>query len=358
MDMTGTLHPGGVDKSKIRRILIRATNWIGDMVISLPALEAVRNNFPESEIVILARPWVVPLIEHHPSVDRIIPIGKGKDFFTRFMEFIRVAGMIRRSKFDLAILFQNAFGAALLTYMGKVEVRVGYDVDFRRFLLSHPVTRDKSVMESHQVEYYIAILRAMGWDVKTGNPMLYVGEKDSKSVNSLLLREGISPKDELMGLSPGAIYGPAKRWPAERFATIGDWAAERWGTKVVIMGSSRETDICRFLAERMKYAPLNLCGRTTLGQAMALIKRCNFFVTNDSGLMHIAAALDVPMVAIFGSTDHVATGPLSKKAKIVRIQTDCSPCLKAECPTDFRCMLGIDPENVWRELETLKEHMS
>lgn len=346
-----------IEPSTIRRILVRATNWVGDMVVSLPALRAVRDHFPESEITVLARTWVVPLIEHHPSVDRIIAISRETGPFAGIREFRRALGMVRRTEFDLAVLFQNAFEAALLTWAGGVDTRVGYNVDGRGFLLTHPVRPDDRVKRLHQVEYYIFLLRAMGWEGETGTPVLHVGEKDVESVHSLLSREGIGPGDEVIGLSPGAIYGPAKRWPAERFAAIGDRAVERWGSRVIILGSSREGEICGSVAGAMKHPSLNLCGRTTLGQAMALIRRCHFFVTNDSGLMHVAAALDVPMVAIFGSTDHVATGPLSNRARIVRIHTECSPCLRAECPTDFQCMLGIEPGHVWRELEMMKERM-
>ena len=158
----------------------------------------------------------------------------------------------------------------------------------------------------------------------------------------------------IVGLGPGAVYGPAKRWHPERFAVIGDWAVERWNAVVILMGSKREMDICKEVSQAMKYQPVNFCGRTSLGEAMGLLQKCRFFVTNDSGLMHIGAALGVPMVAVFGSTNPEATGPRSKNARIVRHPQDCSPCLKPECPTDFRCMRSIEPEAVWEELTYLK----
>jgi len=176
-----------------------------------------------------------------------------------------------------------------------------------------------------------------------------------EGIRSILLSKGIQQDDLLVGLSPGAIYGPAKRWPPERFATIGDWAIERWGAKVIVLGSQREQDICKSLSQTMKHTPVDVCGRTTLGEAMALIKRCHFFVTNDSGLMHVAAALGRPMVAIFGSTDPDATGPINQKAKIVKHDIECAPCLEPKCPLDFHCMLEIEPSEVWHEMEILKE---
>jgi len=163
--------------------------------------------------------------------------------------------------------------------------------------------------------------------------------------------------DFLLGLSPGAIFGPAKRWPAERFAAIGDWSVERWGAKVLVLGSKAEKDICMTVCKSMKHPSVNLCGTTTLGEAMALIKSCHFFVSNDSGLMHVAAALDVPMVAIFGSTNPDATGPRSRKARIVRRQTDCSPCLKPDCPVGYHCLQAIEPDDVWNEMVILRESL-
>ncbi|MFC1868975.1 lipopolysaccharide heptosyltransferase II [Thermodesulfobacteriota bacterium] len=344
-----------IDRKDISRILVRATNWVGDMVISLPALEAVRKNFPASNIVVLARPWVIPLIEHHPAVDRIIPLRNGMGRLTDLIEIIRIAGLLRSMKFDLAILFQNAFEAALLAYLGGVRFRVGYNTNGRRLLLTHAVIRDKGILKLHQVEYYLSILKAMGWEAKKVDPALSVSEKDMEDIHSLLNSEGIKRDDVVVGLSPGAIFGPAKRWPPERFAAIGNWAQERWMAKVVVTGSAGEQEICEKLAGFMKHTALNLCGRTDLRQAMGLIKRCQFFVTNDSGLMHVAAALNVPTVAIFGSTDHLATGPLSRTSRIVRHNVECAPCLKPECPTDFKCMLEIKPDEVWKELEKLKE---
>ncbi|MDP6178792.1 MAG: lipopolysaccharide heptosyltransferase II [Desulfatiglandales bacterium] len=346
-----------IDKSKIDRILIRAANWVGDVVMTIPALEAVRANFPTSTLAVLAKPWVIPLLENHPSVDRVIPLMTRKGHLSDMVEIIKVAGLIRRIGFDLAILFQNAFEAALLAYLGGIKFRLGYNTDGRRFLLSHPVIRNNEILNSNQVEYYLSILRAMDWKAKSRDPSLFVDDKDKVAIHSLLSAKGIKKNDLLIGLSPGATFGPAKRWPPERFATIGDWVVERWGAMVLVLGSEGEQDICMEVGRSMKYAPLNLCGRTTLGEAMALINRCHFFLTNDSGLMHIASALSVPMIAIFGSTDPSATGPRSQKARIMRHQVDCAPCLKSECPTDYRCMLSIEPDEVWKEMEILREKL-
>ena len=343
-----------IDKSTIDRILIRATNWVGDVVMTMPALEAVRHNFPSSTIHVLARPWVVPLFENHPAVDHVILLNKDKGYPRDVLEVLSVAKTIRQHHFDLAILFQNAFEAALLAYLGRARLRVGYNTDGRRFLLTHAVIRSEDVLKKHQVEYYLAILRAMDWVAPTREPRVFVSEKDRQSVEALLNANGIDQEDHLLGLSPGAVYGPAKRWPVERFAAIGDWAVDRWDIKPLVVGSRAEGELCKALTRTMKGKALDLCGITTLGEVMALIERCGFFVCNDSGLMHVAAALNVPTVAVFGSTDPVATGPRGEYARIVRHPMDCSPCLKPQCDIGYPCLLAIQPQEVWAEMENLK----
>jgi heptosyltransferase-2 len=170
----------------------------------------------------------------------------------------------------------------------------------------------------------------------------------------LLSSHGVTDQDFLVGLSAGAIFGPAKRWPVERFAAIGDGAGVRWGAKVVLVGSQKDGETCSDVCRAMKHEALNLCGKTSLGDAMALIRRCGLFVSNDSGLMHVASALGVPTVAIFGSTDPVATAPRGQRARIVRHPLECSPCLKPECRMGYRCLLLVRAEEVWEVMEELR----
>ncbi len=343
-----------IDKSTIRRILVRATNWVGDAVMSMPAFEAVRENFPESHITVLARPWVAPLYESHPAANEVIPYKRGHGYSKDFSEFLRIIRMIRSLRFDMAVLFQNAFEAALIARLAGIKVRVGYNTDGRGFLLSHSVVRGTEVLKKHQVEYYLTFLRALGWKAPTRDPMLRADPDSVTRVKSLLASKGIEDRDLLVGLSPGAAYGPAKRWPIERFAAIGDRAIKEWGAKVVVIGTEKERELGDTLTSATPPGAFNFCGMTGLGDALALIKRCRLFVSNDSGLMHVAAALKVPTVAIFGSTDSAATGPRGENARIVKQDLECSPCLKPECPVGYRCLLAVQPEDVWRSMETLR----
>lgn len=346
-----------ISPGEIQKIVVRATNWVGDAVLMTPSLVALRKTFPHAQITVLANPWVLPLLVNHPCVDRTMIIDKGTGLLRSMGRLTRIISNLRNEGFDLAVLFQNAFEAALLASMGGVRYRIGYNTDGRGFLLTHKVIRDERILEVHQVDYYLGLIEAMGWHVEGREPSLFLNEKDIESTSLMLSSHRIADHHFIVGLNPGATYGSAKRWPEERFATIGDWAAERWNARVILFGSSSERDIGLRVSQLMQHAPINLCGLTTLGQVMALIKRCNFFVTNDSGLMHIAAAFHVPLVALFGPTNHITTGPMSGNATIVRHALDCSPCLNETCPLDHRCMLSIEPDEVWDAMESLKREL-
>jgi len=346
-----------ISPGEIRKILVRATNWVGDAVLITPSLVALRKTFPHAQITVLANPWVLPLLENHPAADRMMVMDKGTGLLRSMGTVKRIISHVRNEAFDLAVLFQNAFEAALLAYMGGVRYRIGYNTDGRGFLLTHKVIRDERILGVHQVDYYLGLIEAMGWQVAEREPSIYLCDSDIASTSRMLSSRGIEDHHVIVGLNPGATYGSAKRWPEERFAAIGDWAVERWTATVILFGSSSERDIGLRVSQRMQHAPVNLCGLTTLGEVMALIKRCNFFVTNDSGLMHIAAAFNVPLVALFGPTNHITTGPVSGNARIVRHAFDCSPCLKETCPLDHRCMLSIEPGEAWDAMESLKREL-
>jgi heptosyltransferase-2 len=342
-----------INDPSIHRILVRVPNWVGDLVMAFPALEALRENFPRSTLVALARPWVTPLLENHPCVDRVMVLRKGRGYPWDGIALLKTVAEVRRTRFDLALLFQNAFEAALISRLAGIPIRIGYGTDGRGFLLSHSIPRDREAKRRNQVEYYLHLIRAMNWKAETRNPRLHVGDRQRAAAEALLKAFGIADTDLLVGLSPGAVYGPAKRWPAERFAAVGDRAVETWGAKVLVVGSGGDKEICDAVTLGMRAPAVNLCGRTNLDEVAGVIQRCRAFVTNDSGLMHVAAALDVPLVAIFGSTNPEATGPRSPKARVIRHSMSCAPCLKPECTKNYACLQSIEAEEVWRELEAL-----
>lgn len=320
--------------------------------MAMPALEALKENLPGSAVHVLAKPWVAPLFVNHPAVDTVIPYRKEGSQPRALLQVLGTALQLRRWRFDLAVLFQNAFEAALLAWLAAIPVRLGYDTDGRRLLLSHPVPRPRAKY-GHQVEYYLGILRGVNWRADSRDPRVHLNSNGTCNARSLLLSHGLREEDFLLGLAPGATYGPAKRWPPERFAAVADMAAGKWDAKAVVLGSAGERGIGDEVARAMKGSAVNLCGETGLDEAAAVIGRCRVFLSNDSGLMHLAAALDVPTVAVFGSTDPVATGPRGRKARMVNHPLDCSPCLKPDCADGCRCLRSIEPMEVWRELESL-----
>jgi heptosyltransferase-2 len=335
------------------KILIRSTNWIGDAIMTTPAVRTIRSNFPKAHISVLVHPWVADVFSASPHVDEIINYNKKTNH--KGLSGMRALGRkLAEQEFDMAILLQNAFEAALLTKLATIPVRAGYSRDCRGLLLTHSVTLKKEIRKIHQVHYYQGLLKELGLTCGPDELFLSLSDKDKKWANDLI-SQNRTVGGPIIGLNPGAAYGPAKRWPAEKY---GDLAAELVGeldATVVVFGTDDDKEAVRIIKKRAGKNILNLCGKTTLSQAMAMIDACECFVTNDSGLMHVGAALKTPLVSIFGSTNHITTGPFSKNSIVLRKDLSCSPCLKTHCKTDFKCMLTLEAREVFDKVcELLK----
>lgn len=334
-----------LDKANIKNILIRSTNWLGDAVMTTPAMQAVRETFPAARITVLANPLTAPLFQSHPDVDEVLVYDRKVRYSGLKGRFV-LAAELRQRGFDLAILLQNALDAAVIAWLARIPRRMGFATDGRGFLLTHKVSVNEVVLGFHHVDYYLHMLREFGITGSARQPMLNTTSDEDVAVEKLLASRGITPGTMLLAVNPGASFGSAKRWYPERFASVADALAEEWGARVVITGGPAETDIAAEIESVIGKGCLNMAGRTDVRGLMALIKRCDFMITNDSGPMHLAAALGVPLVAIFGSTDHTTTSPRTERAVVVRSDTDCAPCMKRECPTDHRCMTSVTPEEV------------
>ena len=336
-----------INIDRINRILIRSTNWIGDAVMTTPAIRAIRKNFPQAEISILAKPWVLSVFEHNPHVDRCI-VYDSEALHRGLSGKIKLVRDLKQYRFDTAILLQNAFEAAFISFFAQIPCRIGYNTDARGPLLSHAVPLSKEIKKKHQTAYYLDILRGVGLDTDGQALTLVVGDKYENKADEILNLHGISPGDKLVGINPGATFGPAKQWFPERYAELTDQIQEAFGAQIILFGGPGDSETGIKISEMMRHPPINLSGKTDLGEAMALIKRCSLFITNDSGLMHVAAALHVPLIAIFGSTNPTTTGPWSNKSRIIKIPAECSPCLKPECPEKhFHCMEQISVKMVF-----------
>jgi heptosyltransferase-2 len=331
------------------KILVRATNWVGDAVMSLPALTAIRACFPKAEIVVLARPWVADIYAGESSIDRVIGYKAARGWWDWGAKWT-LARELRAERFDCAILLQNAFEAALLVRLAGIPRRIGYDRDGRGWLLTDPIAVPKpGEIPRHERFYYLELLRRAGI-VKT---------LESEAIRldgaGQAARRGAGRFSELgialpvIGVSPGAAYGGAKRWMAEGFAEAASSIAIEQAASVALFGSESERSLCETIGESLRgrgLAAVNLAGQTSLREFIELAAACRLFLTNDSGAMHIASAAGVRTVAIFGATDEFATGPTGPLARVVREKVDCSPCLLRECPIDHRCMTRVTPERV------------
>lgn len=336
----------------IRKILIRSVNWVGDAVMTTPAINVIREHFPDAEITMLANTLVSQLFLHHPGIDNIITFdryGKHKGITGR----LRLATEVRKHRFDLAIIFPNSFDSALIPWLAGIPNRIGLCSDGRTILLNGRYHTVKGANGEHEVDYYLNLLEHFGITGARTPLHLAITDEEEKKAAALLVGQGILPSDFVLGINPGASYGSAKRWYPERFAGVASRLSIEWSAKVVIFGGPGETEIAADIENGLKGTAVNLAGKTSMRELMALIKRCNFFITNDSGPMHIAAAFDIPLVAIFGSTDHTGTSPYSKNAVVVRSEVECAPCKLRECPTDHRCMKAVTEEHVTNAAITL-----
>ena len=304
--------------------------------MSLPALRAIRERFPKAHIAILAKPSVADLYTYEPFANEIIVYNLQSSW--------SMGRHLRERQFDCAILLQNAFEAAWIAWLAKIPTRIGYKRDGRQLLLTRAVDVPRpGEIPRHERFYYLELLRRAGL-------IDALPESDAIRLGSRKLPNG----KRIIGVSPGAAYGTAKRWLPERFAEAAGALAEARGASIALFGTKSERGLCDEVAQRLNGREVtNYAGETTLAQFIDLAAGCELFLTNDSGSMHIASALGVPTVAIFGATDDTTTGPTGMNARVVRQPVDCSPCLLRECPIDHRCMTRVSAERVVKEALSL-----
>ncbi len=339
------------------RILVRATNWVGDAVMNLPALEAIIKHHPDAEVHVVARPRVAPIFEAVDGVAGVVPYigvhrrGSGGSTGHRFIQAIR---SLKRQRFQKAFLFQNAFEAALLVFAARIPERVGYATDWRGLLLTSPVRVTPEVRRLHHVEYYLNLLQAAGMSTEgSGIPTLKVPQEQQARARELVAEAlgGRAPRSYL-AVCPGAAFGPAKRWLPDRFAKV---IENVWGTHripSVLLGSESEMWITSGIAGITSSKCVDLAGKTSLLEAAGVLARSRAVLSNDSGLMHIAAAVGPPVIGIFGSTDPAATRPLGDKHVVIASGVECAPCLKRECAKHtYECMRAITVEAVCEALD-------
>jgi len=328
--------------------------------MSIPALRAIRQTHADAEIMVLARPWVAELYQRENFCDRLL-IYENTGRHAGFGGRLRLARELRRLHFDCAILLQNAFDAALIAWLAGIPRRIGYARDGRGFLLTDAIAAPpRGSIPSHQRFYYLELLRRAGF-LKALPHCPEVRLRGDATHGRALFQQFGLPEDRVFGISPGAAFGSAKRWLPERFAAVAARLSSEWDAAVAVFGTGSEAGLCGEVTAAIGPRAHNLAGRTSLGQFIDLAAACLAFISNDSGAMHIAAAVGVPTVAIFGATDSEATGPASALARIVQEPVECSPCLLRECPIDHRCMTRVKAamvESQALELVAISAHSS
>ncbi len=315
-------------------IIVRVPNWVGDAVLCTPALTALKNANPSAIISVLAVRRVSEVFLHNPCVDEIVtlPGRKGLSYWLKAME-------LRKKKYDLGILFPNSFSSALFFRLSGVPRISGYRRDGRGFLLTDAVEVTEELLGSHQVDYYLNLIRN---DIGQSELVWAVSEEEKSEAKTLLRESGVSADDVLVGIGAGAAFGPAKRWPPEYFAGLADELIRKYSVRILLFGVGAEKGIASQICDSMRERPLNLVGRTNLRQLGALLSVCRLLVSNDSGVMHVGAAVETSLVAVFGSTDPGRTGPRGSGRRVIYKGLDCSPCFARRCPRgDYKCLREI-----------------
>ncbi len=337
------------------RILVKQVNWLGDLVMSLPALRAVRRAWPDAHLSVLVKRELASFFDGaHAVVDEVMAYSVGRGLRAAAGQ-IRIVRAIRSRGFDLAVLFPNSFRAALWARLGGVPRRAGFATDMRGLLLTHKAAPSADAVGGHQVGYWLTMLRdTLGLSGDPSECGLWVHQGHRRRMSQWLAANRRLPQHPLIAIAPAAAYGPAKEWPAKRYSALVDLLGARNGAECVLVGSPQERRKCEEVAAAASTGALVAAGQTTIGELIALLSLCDGFAGNDSGCMHLASAVGLATVGIFGSTNPARTGPLGSRSSVVYEPPQCSPCLDRTCGLGhYNCFEPIAPEHVAQALEKM-----
>ncbi len=337
-----------------RRILVREVNWLGDLTMSLPALAAIRQAFPAAHLAVLVRSALAGFFDAAPWVDEVITFSVGRGF-EGIRDRFALVRRIRAGNFDLAVLFPRSLDSALSVALSGVPERVGVAAQGRGLLLSRRVRLRSNRSDSHQSTYWLELVRAgVGANGPTPEIRLDPPEGARHAMGKRLAAAGWQPGRTLIALAAAAAYGPAKEWPADHYAALVSLLADRFAADSVLVGTAAERQRCEGIAAASGRRAIVMAGQTTVGELIAMLSLCDGFAGNDSGPMHLAAALGIPTCAIFGSTNPVRTGPIGPRVRILSKALDCSPCLARRCRFGhYNCLREIAPHEVVQALQEL-----
>lgn len=338
------------DKRNTHNILVIGLNWLGDAVMSLPAIQRLREFFPDSAIYVLCRDSLKEVYRNSPAVTDTLSFSSGG----KFISTLKTGAGLRKYNFSACVVLPRSWRSAVIAYLALAPVRIGYKNAFREFLLTGSMPRDR-FLARHRVEYYTGLLSLLGADTAPAGPQILVSSEASAGARARLQALGIGVNDMLIGFCPGAVYGNAKRWLPERYAELAKKIITVYNAKILVFGNTAEKQIGEELtaAAGMPGSIFNLAGATDIGELAAMISLCRAFVTNDTGAMHIAAATGVPVAAVFGPTDPVTTSPYGSGHAVISRNLPCAPCLKRECPAKHECMEAITVDEVYGAVQSI-----
>lgn len=339
---------------EIRRVAVRGTNWVGDAMMSVPALRELRRVLPDARITLCTRGNLRGIFEDADFIDDLLIFDKNNSTKSLFEQI----KLWRARKFDLAVLLNNAFESAFLAYAGRARNRIGYNTEKRGFLLTGALAVPAWKNRRHEVFYYLNIVaelekRLRGeteiWQ-RAPDASLFVSETRKTAARQFLIENGADLSKKIVAFCPGSTNSRAKRWHAENYARLADLINENLDATVVLIGSPDESEVSNKVLQAARVKPILLTGKTNLAESIAILSVADLLVTNDTGPAHIAPAVGTKTVVIFGPTIPATTRPFSDAAEIVRKPPACAPCMLRDCPIDHRCMTAVTPELVFRRI--------
>lgn len=331
-----------------KNIIVRMPNWIGDLVMATPILTDLRQAYPNAKITAMCRSPVCELLKDDPEINELFCFSKSTGFGRR-REKRNIIERLRKGNYDLGILLTHSFSSGWWFWQGKVNNRIGYECNGRKFLLTKCLPLPDSIQNQHLVLTYKMLLQPLGIPISNHPPRLFLSEEEIEQARSLLSRQGVPRGATIVGINPGATYGSAKCWLPERFREVTLRLLSDPAVYVVYFGDQATASLVKEICQGLSSRAINLAGITSIRQLASIVKLCDVLLTNDSGPMHIADAIGTPIVALFGSTSEIVTGPY-RTGIVVHKHVECSPCYQRTCPIDFRCMKRIEADEVLRSI--------
>lgn len=341
------------------KILVRGTNWIGDAVMSIPALRELRRIFPDDQITLHTRSWADGIFQDASFIDEIVTYDKNR---WRIKDVLDNSKFLKPDKFDLAILFPNSFESALTTFLSNIPRRIGYNKDGRGLLLTDPIAVPEWKGRRHEAFYYLELIAqverlVVGRETvnfQIPNGMLEVSEERRLDAREKLAKFGLDVNKRIVALGVGSTNSRAKRWSAKSYAELAERFAKTADLSVILVGSNEEVEVADEVVSNSRSEIVNVVGKTDLAEVAAILSESDLLIANDMGLAHLAPAVGTRTVVLFGPTNPETTRPFSPNSEVMSANVDCAPCMLRDCPIDHRCMTRISPESVYlRAMEIL-----